>query len=64
MKYLLDTNICIYWLKGVVGIDKKMFSVISSISLSVITIAELLYGAYDSTNVEKILLRSMNLKMQ
>lgn len=54
MKYLLDTNICIYWFKGLMGIDKKISSVdIDDISISAITIAELLYGAYNSMNVEK-----------
>ena len=54
MKYLLDTNICIYWFKGLMGIDKKISSVdIDDISVSAITIAELLYGAYNSMNVEK-----------
>ncbi|RCX18914.1 hypothetical protein DFR58_104185 [Anaerobacterium chartisolvens] len=24
MKYLLDTNMCIYWFKGIHGIDKKI----------------------------------------
>lgn len=54
MKYLLDTNICIYWFKGLMEIDKKISSVdIDDISVSAITIAELLYGAYNSMNVEK-----------
>ena len=54
MKYLLDTNICVYWLKGAMGIDKKISAVdIDDIFVSAITIAELLYGAYNSANVDK-----------
>ncbi len=54
MKYLLDTNICIYWFKGLKEIDKKISSIdVNDISVSAITIAELLFGAYNSTKVEK-----------
>ena len=54
MKYLLDTNICIYWFKGLMNVDKKAVTVdINEISVSAITIAELLYGAYNSANIEK-----------
>ena len=61
MKYLLDTNMCIYWLKGINGIDIKMSSVdIDDVAISVITLAELLYGAYNSNNVEKNLSKIKN----
>lgn len=54
MRYLLDTNICIYWFKGSMGIDKKAVTIdIGDIYVSAITIAELLYGAYNSANIEK-----------
>jgi tRNA(fMet)-specific endonuclease VapC len=54
MKYLLDTNICIYWFKGSMGIDRRVAAVdIDDVSVSSITIAELLYGAYNSANIEK-----------
>jgi tRNA(fMet)-specific endonuclease VapC len=54
MKYLLDTNICIYWFKGSMGIDIRVSAVdINDVSVSSITIAELLYGAYNSANIDK-----------
>lgn len=27
MKYLLDTNMCIYWFKGIKGVDQRIASV-------------------------------------
>jgi tRNA(fMet)-specific endonuclease VapC len=49
---------CIYWFKGKSGIDIKMESVdIDDISVSAVTIGELLYGAYNSANVDKNLSR-------
>jgi tRNA(fMet)-specific endonuclease VapC len=54
MKYLLDTNICIYWLKGIQNINSRVVDIdYDSLAVSVITIAELLYGAYNSANIEK-----------
>ena len=54
MRYLLDTNICIYLLKGMHGIDAKIKSIdIDDLAVSAITIAELLYGAYNSNSIEK-----------
>lgn len=54
MKYLLDTNICIYWFKGSDEVQTKLWTLdIEDVSVSAITIAELLYGAYNSANVEK-----------
>lgn len=53
MKYLLDTNICIYWLKGNELIEQKVLSVgIDNVSISFINISELYYGAYKSQRVE------------
>lgn len=53
MRYILDTNICVYWLKGVNGIDKKLSALdIENIFVSSITIAELLYGAYNSSKID------------
>lgn len=49
MKYLLDTNICVFFLRGKYDIDKKINSVgIDNCCLSEITLAELIYGAYCS----------------
>jgi tRNA(fMet)-specific endonuclease VapC len=54
MRYLLDTNICIYWLKGIQNINSRVVEIdYDSLAVSVITIAELLYGAYNSANIEK-----------
>ena len=52
-KYLLDTNICIFFLQGKYGIKEKIQEVgRSNCYISEITIAELLYGAAYS-NSEK-----------
>ena len=53
MKYLLDTNICVYWLKGNERIELKILSVgMDNIALSFINVSELYYGAYKSQRVE------------
>ncbi|MDR1160755.1 MAG: type II toxin-antitoxin system VapC family toxin [Tannerellaceae bacterium] len=44
-KYLLDTNICIFFLRGKYDVDKQIRSIgIDNCCISEITIAELLYG--------------------
>lgn len=44
--YLLDTNICIYYFKGLYNLDKKFSAVgLQNISISEITLAELKFGA-------------------
>ena len=54
MRYLLDTNICVYWLKGNEHIEQKILSVgIDNISISFINISELYYGAYKSQQVDE-----------
>lgn len=53
-KYLLDTNICIYFLKGQSNIDKKLKSVgVENCFISEITVAELKFGAENSVQKEK-----------
>lgn len=53
-KYLLDTDICIFLLKGKFDLKKKVVEVgIESCFISEITIAELAYGAYRSANYRK-----------
>jgi len=53
VKYLLDTNICVYWLKGNERIELKILSVgMDNIALSFINVSELYYGAYKSQRVE------------
>ena len=45
-KYLLDTNICIFLLRGKYDVDKKIDSVgLENCCISEITVAELKYGA-------------------
>lgn len=54
MKHLLDTNICVYWLKGNEHIEQKVLSVgIDNIFVSFITVSELYYGAYKSERVDE-----------
>ena len=44
--YLLDTNICIFLLRGKYDVDKKIDSVgFENCAISEITVAELKYGA-------------------
>ena len=53
-KYLLDTNICIYFLKGQYSLDKKLDNAgLQNCFISEVTVAELKYGAENSLQVEK-----------
>ena len=62
MKYLLDTNICVYWLKGNEHIEQKVLSGgIDNIFVSFITASELYYGAYKSERVDENLAMIRNL---
>ena len=59
MKYLLDTNICIYFLNKNASIVEKINNIPESeLSISIITLAELQFGAYNSGktqhNLERI----------
>lgn len=55
MKYLLDTNICIYIIKRQPPqvLDKFRTLDLSDVGISSITIAELEYGAYKSQRTEQ-----------
>lgn len=54
-KYLLDTNICIFFIKGQFELDKKFNSIgINNCFISEITIAELKYGIENSKTPEKM----------
>ena len=56
-QYLIDTDICINFLKGKFGIIDKVKEVgIENCYISEITIAELTFGAYKSTNFQKHIL--------
>ena len=53
-KYLLDTNICAYFLNGKFDLESKIDSVgFDNCVVSEITIAELKYGVEKSTHKEK-----------
>jgi tRNA(fMet)-specific endonuclease VapC len=54
VKYLLDTDTCIYWLKGREAVKQNVLAVgYSEIAISVITVAELYFGAYNSTKINE-----------
>lgn len=52
-KFILDTDICIYWLKGNENIERNIIiKGIENVFISVITECELFYGAIKSTKKE------------
>lgn len=54
MKYLLDSNICIHFLRGKYNIIEKLNEVgIENCAISEITLAELVFGAEKSNNSKK-----------
>lgn len=54
MKYLLDTNICIYYFKGQFRLKEKIEMIgFHNCAISEITLAELIYGAEKSQQKEK-----------
>jgi tRNA(fMet)-specific endonuclease VapC len=58
VSYLLDTDICIYWLNGRQNIKDKVMGVgWKQVATSIITQAELYYGAYNSSRVVENLSR-------
>ena len=51
--YVLDTDTCIYWLNGEEKIRRRIEQVEpASLKVTVISLAELRYGAYNSRNVD------------
>lgn len=50
MKYLLDTDVVVNQLRGKTKLKDKILE--GGVAISIITFAELLYGAYKSTNKE------------
>lgn len=61
MKFLLDTDICIYWLKGKSIVRTKVEQVDwSDIAICVITATELYFGAYNSHKIEQNLKTAEN----
>ena len=58
MKYLLDTNICIYFLNQNQTIVKRMSEMpVDDMAISIITIAELQFGAFNSIKINENLER-------
>ncbi|SEG51681.1 type II toxin-antitoxin system VapC family toxin [Algoriphagus boritolerans] len=54
MKYLLDTNICIHFLRGKFGMMEKFQELgTENFAISEVTFAELVFGAENSTNPKK-----------
>ena len=54
MKYLLDTDICIYWLKGRTTVKAKINRVDrKDLGICVITASELYFGGYNSNKIEQ-----------
>jgi len=54
VKYLLDTDICVYWLKQDDRIEQNAISVgLENIAISFMTLSELYYGAHKSQRVEE-----------
>jgi len=50
--YILDTDTCIYWLKGREGIREKVLQIVpDNLRITMVTLAELKYGAYNSQKV-------------
>ena len=62
VKYLLDTNIVIYFLNDTHEVSKKLLSnKKTELGISMIAFSELVYGAYNSTRCEKNLNQLKNL---
>jgi len=67
LKYLLDTDTLIYWLKGNQSIEEKALAVgLAQLGYSVISHAELYFGAYNSLQKDKNLqaIQLLNQKLE
>jgi tRNA(fMet)-specific endonuclease VapC len=54
VKYLLDTDICVYWLKKDDCIEQNAISVgLENIAISFMTLSELYYGVHKSQRVDE-----------
>jgi len=65
--FILDTDTCIYWLKGSERIEKKIVQTgFTNIFMTVITECELYYGAFKSARREQNLsvIRELKRKIQ
>lgn len=53
-KFILDTDTCIYWLKGNENVERNIIrNGIENVFITVITECELFYGAFKSVKKEK-----------
>jgi len=53
-KFIIDTDICIYWLKGNENIERNIIkNGFENVFITVITECELFYGAFKSTKKDK-----------
>jgi tRNA(fMet)-specific endonuclease VapC len=53
-RYLLDTNICIYFMKGMFNLKEKLQKIeLDNLFISEITLAELKYGVENSQNKDQ-----------
>jgi tRNA(fMet)-specific endonuclease VapC len=58
MKYLLDTNICIYFLNQDQSVTEKISKISADdMAISIITVAELQFGAFNSNKIKENLER-------
>ena len=54
MQYLLDTDTCIYWLNGKKSVRDKLLEIgFQEVSICVITVSELYFGAYNSSKIKQ-----------
>jgi tRNA(fMet)-specific endonuclease VapC len=54
VSFLLDTDTCIYWLKGNKKIERKAVSAgLNTLHVSFISLSELYYGVYKSQRVQE-----------
>ena len=54
MKYMLDTNICVYFFRGKYNLTEKLERIgLNNCTISEITLAELVFGAENSSNPQK-----------
>ncbi len=54
MSYLLDTDICIYWLNGKKSVRDKLLEIgFQEVYICVITVSELYFGAYNSIKIKQ-----------
>ncbi len=66
MKYLFDTDICVYWLNGNQSIEQRAMQVgLYHIAISFITLSELYYETYKSRKIKQNLdaLKSLKSKL-